>query len=159
MKQEAASRAGALVRRCKVAALGTLHEGAPSVTMGPYALVVDPLAFIVLVSALSAHTRDMLAHPHVGLMMMEPERADTPAHALPRVSIQGEARSLLSGSGRYDAARTAYESRFPDMSMLFGLADFSLFAIEPAAVRVVTGFAQAASVGAEALARAVAGPH
>ena len=147
------------MRRCRVAALGTLHDGAPSVTMVPYALANEPFAFVVLVSALSSHTRDMLAHPHVGLMVMEPERAESPAHALARVSIQGEARALLSGSGRHDAARAAYESRFPDMSMLFGLADFTLFAIEPTAVRVVTGFAQAASVGAEAFARAVTGPH
>jgi hypothetical protein len=32
------------------------------------------------------------------------------------------------------------------MTGLFALADFALFAIEPVAVRVVAGFAQAASI-------------
>jgi len=65
-KDEAAARAAALLHRCTVAALGTLHQGAPSVTMTPYALAADRLAFLVLVSGLSAHTRDMLADPRVG---------------------------------------------------------------------------------------------
>ena len=45
--------------------------------------------------------------------------------------------------------------RFPDMAMLFGLGDFTLFAIEPTAVRAVTGFAQAHSLTPAALGRAL----
>ena len=60
-KDDAAARAAALLRRCTVAALGTLHDGAPSVTMTPYALAADRFAFLLLVSGLAAHTRDMRA--------------------------------------------------------------------------------------------------
>ena len=50
MKEPSAARAAELLRRCKVAALGTVHHGAPTVSMVPYAIIEDPLAFVVLVS-------------------------------------------------------------------------------------------------------------
>ena len=155
-KDEAAARAAALVSRCTVASLGTLHDGAPSVTMVPYALTADRLAFIVHVSGLSAHTRDMLADPRVGLMVLEPEGGPTPSHALARVSIRGVAEPLDRGDSRYPVAHDAYAARFPDMAGLFGLGDFRLFAIEPRAVRVVLGFAQATSLEPATFARAFA---
>jgi len=159
MKAEVAARAAELLGRCKAAALGTLHDGAPAVSMVPYAIVHEPFALVVLVSTLAAHTRDLLADPRVGLMIMEPEGATAGTHALARVSIQGEARPLPPGSPRYDVARAAYVARFPDMAMLFDLGDFALVAIEPVAVRAVTGFAQAQSLSPGTLAAAAIGPR
>ena len=156
MKDEAAARAAALLRRCTVASLGTSHDGAPSVTMTPYALSTAPFAFLLLVSGLSAHTRDMLADPRVGLMVQEPEGGATPSHALPRVSVRGRARPLGRDEPGYPAAHAAYAARFPEMTGLFQLGDFRLFAVEPSAVRIVLGFAQAASVEPATLAAAVA---
>jgi len=66
--------------------------------------------------------------------------------------MQGEAEPIARDSPRYAAARAAYSARFPDMVGLFELGDFTLFAIVPAVVRVVAGFAQAASVTPESLA-------
>jgi len=154
MKEEAARRASELLRRCRVGSLGTMHDGAPAVSMVPYAVVVEPWALVVLVSTLAAHTKDLLAHPRVGVMIMEPE-GTTPSHALARVSIQGEARPLALAGPGYDAARSAYAARFPDMAMLFGLGDFTLVAIEPVAVRAVMGFAQATSLTPAAVAVAL----
>lgn len=156
MKNEAAARAAALLRRCTVASLGTLHDGAPSVTMAPYALATERLAFLLLVSALAAHTRDMLADPRVGLMVLEPEGGATPSHALARVSMQGRARPLERDAAACELARAAYAARFPAMTGLFELGDFRLVAIEPTAVRVVLGFAQATSLEPATLAAALA---
>jgi hypothetical protein len=156
MKDAAAARVAALLRRCTVAALGTLHAGAPSVTMTPYALAADRFAFLLLVSGLSAHTRDMLADPRVGLMVLEPEGGATPPHALARVSIRGTARALARDDPGYGMSHAAYAARFPDMTGLFELGDFRLFAIEPQAVRVVLGFAQAASLEPATVAAALA---
>jgi putative heme iron utilization protein len=147
--------AAELVRRCKVAALGTLHDGAPSVSMVPYAIIEDPFAFVMLVSALSAHTKEMLGDPKVALMIMEPETDTKPPHTLARVSMQGRAEPLSQGAPRFDAARAAYTARFPDMVGLFELGDFMLFAVAPATVRVIAGFAQAASITPESIARSV----
>jgi putative heme iron utilization protein len=155
VNEPSASRAAELVRRCKVAALGTLHHGAPSVSMVPYAIVEDPFAFVVLVSALSAHTQEMLGDPNVALMIMEPESDTKPPHTLARVSMQGRAEPIAQDNPRFGAARVVYSARFPDMVGLFELGDFTLFAIAPAAVRVIAGFAQAASITPASIARSV----
>ena len=155
VKDQSAARAAELVRRCRVAALGTLRDGAPSVSMVPYAILEKPFAFIVLVSTLAAHTREMLADGNVGLMIMEPESEVRPAHTLARVSMQGRAEPIAQDNPRYAAVRAVYSARFPDMVELFELGDFTLFAIVPTAVRVVMGFAQAASVTPESLAESV----
>jgi putative heme iron utilization protein len=145
MKEESARSAAALIRRCRVAALATLRDGAPSVSMVPYALTLDPFAIVVLVSELAAHTGEMRADPRVALLIREPE-SDAPPHQLARVSIQGAAAPLSLDDARRAPARLAYLARFPDVSGLFDLGDFHLFAIAPATIRVVAGFARAASV-------------
>jgi len=155
MKEQAAERAADLVRSCKVAALGTLRGGAPAVSMVPYAILPEPLAFLILVSTLSAHTKEMLADSRIGLMILEPERAAQPSHALARVSMQGHVAPIAPGDARHSAAVAAYRARFPDMAGLFELDDFSLFAIVPTEVRVISGFAQAASIAPASLAAAL----
>ena len=158
MKEQAADRAAGLVRRCRVAALGTLRAGAPGVSMVPYAFIQHPFAFIVLVSHLAAHTGEMLADGTVGWMVMEPDTGAEQPHALARVSMRGRAEPLTPGDPRHDAARAAYGARFPDRAGLFELGDFKLFAIVPAEVRVIAGFAQAASITPAAFAAAI-GPR
>ncbi|MEP7180706.1 MAG: pyridoxamine 5'-phosphate oxidase family protein [Betaproteobacteria bacterium] len=155
MKEEAAVRAASLLHRCRAATLGVLHDGAPGLSMVPYAIHPDPFALIILVSALAAHTQDMDREPRVGLLVMDPERDDTPAHTLARVAIEATVQRLAADDARYATARAAYTARFPDMTMLFELGDFALFALEPVAVRAVLGFASAHSLTPETLARAV----
>ena len=123
--------------------------------MVPYAVIGEPLAFIVLVSTLSAHTQEMLADPNVSLLVMEPESGAKTPHALARVSMQGRAEPIAPDDARHAAAHAAYSTRFPDMINLFDLGDFTLFAIVPTEVRVISGFAQAASISPESLARSL----
>ena len=180
MKEQAAYRAAELLLGCEVAALGTLHEGAPAVSMVPYAIVLDPLAFVILVSDLSAHTRDMRADARVGWMIMEQpvgkpveqaveqpgeqfgqqtdeprDQRGKPPHTYARISMQGRAKAIAPDSPSYELARAAYSRRFPDMTNLFELGDFALFTIEPSSVRLVAGFAQAHSLAPETLAKAL----
>jgi putative heme iron utilization protein len=89
------------------------------------------------------------------VLVAEPEPDGAPVHALARVAIAGHARALTSGDPMHAPARRAYEVRFPEMTGLFSLADFTLFAIEPSTVRVVSGFAQAASITPQTLASAL----
>ncbi len=55
-------------------ALGTLQQGVPFVSMVPYAVARDG-SFILHVSRLAAHTRDMLDNPEVSLLITESEAA------------------------------------------------------------------------------------
>ncbi len=140
-----------------VAALGTLHEGTPFVSMVPYALLPDSAEFVIHVSQLATHTRDMLDHPAVGLMVSAPRAPALPAQALARLSIQGQARQLVADDDRYAAARQAYLARFPDSEPMFGFADFSLFVIAPTTLRFVGGFAQARSLSGDGFRRIMRG--
>jgi len=144
-----------LVTSRQVAALGTLHEGAPYVSMVPYALVEDGSAFLIHVSELSAHTRDMLDDSRVSLMITARETEDTLPQELSRLTIQGQARQLEEPSPEYDLGKSTYLKRFPDSSQMFDFADFSLFAITPKSVRWIGGFAAAQSLTPEDLASAI----
>jgi putative heme iron utilization protein len=153
MKEDSLVRAAALVLDRNVAALCTLHQGAPGISLVPYALVAEPLGFLVLVSALSSHTQDMQADPRVALLIAEPESPGASAHALARVAVSATAAPIPREDLRYAAAKASYAARFPDMAMLFDLGDFMLFALLPTAIRVITGFAQAHSTTPATFAR------
>ena len=157
MDDALALRLRTLVRDRSAAALGTLHSGAPYVSMVPFALLEDASAFVIHVSGLAAHTRDMLADPRVSLLVIASEEAGLPAQALPRVTILGDAIRLEPDSAEHTRAREAYLKRFPDSAPLFELGDFSLFTIAPTTVRFVAGFGQAMSLTPESFAATVRG--
>jgi hypothetical protein len=148
----------ALVRERAAAALGTLHEGAPFVSMVPFVVSADGSTFYIHVSGLAQHTQDMSADPRVCLLVMESEESGAPPQALARLSIQGRAREIARDAVEYAAARAAYIQRFPEAEPMFGLPDFSLFAIAPLAGRFVGGFARAFSVTPAELAALIALP-
>lgn len=146
----------ALLER-RTAALGTLHEGEPFVSMVPFAPLGAAEAFVVHVSGLAAHTKDMRAHPRVSLLIAADEASQENTLALPRITLQGTAVEVDPAAPGYPQARAAYLARFPEAEPLFGFGDFALFAIRPATARFVGGFAQAKTLTAQGLMKAVAG--
>ena len=140
-----------LVRARRTAALGTLHDGAPFVSMVPYAIAPDGAGFLIHVSRLAAHTRDMLADARVSLLIAEAEGGGTSPLALPRVSVLGEAQPVSPEAAEQGAYSASYVARFPDSEPMFGFADFSLILIRPVSARFVAGFAQAHSLSGESL--------
>jgi hypothetical protein len=143
-----------LLRHQAIAALGTLHRGEPYVSMVPFALEESAPEFLIHVSGLSPHTRDMVEHPRVSLLIVAPDDGGRP-QARARATVQGDAAPLDAGSARYEAARASYLRRFPEAVDTFALADFSLFAVRPTSVRFIGGFAQAVSLTPELFARAL----
>lgn len=156
MNATATAQLKQLLRERRIAALGTLHAGAPFVSMVPYAIAADASGLLIHVSGLSSHTKDMRADARVSLLIVEEQGGGTSALALPRVSIQGTALELAGDAPQLPALRAAYLERFPEASPLFGFADFSLFVVRPGAVRFVAGFGEAHSLSAESFARLLA---
>jgi len=136
-----------LLQETNVAALATLHQAEPAVSMVPYALLGDG-RFVIHVSRLATHTQDMLAHARVSLLVTAALHAAPTPLALPRVSVQGTARVCPPESPEYAEARAAYLARLPDAEELFGFGDFSLFLIAPQFLRFVAGFGRAHTVTA-----------
>ena len=143
-----------LLRQQTIAALGTLHRGEPYVSMVPYALDEHGPEFLIHVSALAPHTRDMHDHPRVSLLIVAADDGGRP-QARARATIQGDAAPLHAESARCAEARALYLMRFPHAADIFSLPDFSLFAIRPTSARFIGGFAQAVSLTPELFARAL----
>jgi putative heme iron utilization protein len=157
LSPEHAAQLAALLSRRRTAALGTLHGGAPFVSMVPYAVLADGGAFVVHVSRLAAHTKDMLADARVSLLVMQPEGEGVDAQALARVTVQAQAAELPKGSAAERDGRGAYLARFPEAAPLTEFGDFSFFALRPVQARFVAGFAQAMSLTGETLAGVLRG--
>ena len=151
MNTELTERLTQLVRKHSTAALGTLHAQAPYVSLVPYAVAADGSGFIIHVSTLAAHTKDMLADARVSLLIAEAEGGGKSTQALQRVSVQGVARRIAPDSPELHGLRAAYLARFPEAEQMFGFADFSIFLIRPAAARFVAGFGQAHSLSADSM--------
>jgi hypothetical protein len=139
---------GRVIRGGRWAALATFGDGMPLASMVAYACEPDFAGFLLHLSRLSAHTRNLLASPSASLAISEPDTAQVHnPQTLSRVSIQGEARPLKQNSAGYAEAKALYIKRFPDSSPLFGFEDFLLFRLVPREARFVAGFARAYTVG------------
>jgi putative heme iron utilization protein len=141
-----------LLRTQQVAALGTLHKGQPYVSMVPFAILPGGSGFVIHVSQLATHTKDMLLSPQVSLLVVAPPLPEIPAQALARVTIQAQAEPYADLTQGQAEAKAAYLARFPQSAQMFTFSDFSLFAILPSSIRFVGGFAQATSISPEVLA-------
>jgi heme iron utilization protein len=139
-----------------IAALGTLHEGVPFVSMVPYAVASDG-SLVLHVSRLAAHTQDMLDHPGVSLLIAESEASGKLPQALARVTVQGEAKMLERDSQKHIDARAVYLSRFPDAAPLFEFSDFNIVIIKPMSARVIAGFGQAITITGDDFSTTVGG--
>ena len=141
----------------RTAALATLHEGRPAVSMVPFAVDVGPegLRLVTHVSGLAAHTRQMRAAPEVCLLLTAAESPGTMPQALPRVSIPARAEFIPPDHPEHPPLKAAYLARFPDAADLFQLGDFSIVAFVPEPARLVAGFARAMTLPPEALAAAI----
>jgi putative heme iron utilization protein len=147
----------ALLYSRRVAAMGTIsEEGEPFVSMVPFAPAPSPGCLVIHVSGLAAHTQYLSARPAVSLLVMQAEEPGEPVHALPRVTVEGQAKVLEPGSEAWRACKDAYLQRFPEARGMTQLADFRFVAIEVKGARQVAGFGAARSIDAEELRLALA---
>ena len=146
MEPDIATALRSLLRAQQTAALATLHNGEPALSMVPYALLREGAGFVIHVSRLAVHTSDMLATPAVSLLVVAPDGSAPSPQELPRASVRGRARPLSPESAEYADAKALYVARFPSSEQTFAFSDFTLFVIEPRAVRFVGGFARATSI-------------
>lgn len=140
-----------------VAALATLHRGEPAVSMVPFVRPPGAAHLLIHVSALATHTRDMLEHARVGVLVMAELDGPWTPQALPRVSLQADARQLARDGAEYERGKAQYLGRFADAAGMFELGDFSLFVLQPVSARLVGGFGQAASLVGDKLQAWLAG--
>jgi len=159
MDPELAQKLRGLLEAQRIASLGTLHGGEPYVSMAPFAIPPGTTDFVIHVSKLAAHTKDMLASKQVSLLVIAPLNASAPPQAVARLTVQGDAIQLEADTPEHALAKKTYLSRFPESEMTFELGDFSLFAIRPRSLRWVGGFAQAKTITPAGLGEALGIPR
>jgi putative heme iron utilization protein len=123
--------------------------------MVPYALEPSLGCLVIHVSGLAAHTGNLQARPNVSLLVMRSEVEGEPVHALPRVTLDGLAKTLEGGSPAWGVCRTAYVERFPEAEFMTQLGDFRFVAIELKGARQVAGFGAARSIDEDEVRRAL----
>jgi len=146
----------ALMHARRVAALGTLGaDGKPFVSMVPYALEPSLGCVVIHVSSLAVHTGNLQARSDVSLLVMQPEVQGEPVHALPRVTLDGVARTLQAATPAWEVCRKAYVERFPEARFMTELGDFRFVAIKLKGARQVAGFGAARSIGQDEVEQAL----
>ncbi|MCE7980755.1 MAG: pyridoxamine 5'-phosphate oxidase [Caldilinea sp. CFX5] len=140
-----------LIRTKHTAALGTLYEGAPLVSLVLYLPNADFTAFYLHLSWLAQHTQAILGEPQVSLMIAEPDTGQQDPQTLARVSLQGVASIILPTDAEYEAVRAAYLQRFPTAAMTVSLGDFAFYRVTPSRGRFVAGFGQIFNLTKESL--------
>lgn len=129
-----------LLRTVRSGALATLdaEDGTPFASLVTIATDADGTP-LMLISRLSAHTRNLLADPRVSLLFSAGGKGDPLAH--PRLTVTGVARRTTEPQ-----ARERFLARHPKARLYAGFPDFGFFAIEPAAGHLNGGFAKAATL-------------
>jgi len=140
MKAEELTIVASLIRGQRQAALGTLHAGAPFVSMVAYAAEPDFGGVLLHLSRLAPHTGHLLAAPAASLLIAETDDGRDDVQTLARITLVGAAHPLEPAGAGYAAARERYLARVPSAEMLFTFPDFVLFRLVPSEARYVGGF-------------------
>src|SRR5258706_14684382 len=100
-----------LIQNTRVAALATLRDEAPMVSMVSFVAVQDFSAFYIHVSRLAQHTVDMQKDKHVSLLVAETEDGRRDPSTLVRLSIRASAEVLLNGDPGFTPVKDLYLAR------------------------------------------------
>jgi len=151
-KEEHLPRLQQLLREQRWAALATLGgEQQPEASMVAYVLNAARGEAYLHLSELASHTRNLLRHPQVSLVVSECDKQNGDPQQLARVSLMGRVSVFERDAEGYTEARQQYLQRLPDAEPLFGFSDFRLFRFHLETIRFVGGFAQAHSYRPEEL--------
>jgi len=157
MKRDELPAAVRLIGALRWAALATTGaDGAAQASMVSYAPEPDLCAFVLHLSRLAGHTRNLLRDPRAALVIGEPDSGAGDPQTLARITLEGTAAVLAPDAPAYAPARALYLARLPDAEPRFEFADFLLFRFEVARARWVGGFARACTLSPRDL-RAAAG--
>lgn len=132
-----------LIRTRRWAALATQGPEGPEASWVAYVPEADFSGFLLHLSTLASHTRNLLADPRAGLAISEPEREGEDPQTLARVMMQGRVTIVPKDSMDYREMAQHYQTVLPASTPRFEFDDFLLLRLTPVRVRFVGGFARA----------------
>ena len=120
----------------------------------PFLSDVDLLAVVVHTSRLAKHSKGLRAGARFSAAVHEPDRAEMDPLALPRLLFDGTVEAVAPAEQR--RLESAWVERFPSAVMTISLGDFDFHRLRFAKGRLISGFAQAFSIGPRQLGEAAA---
>lgn len=138
-------RARKLLRAARCATMATSAAGQPFASLVTPASAPD-LAILLLLSALSEHTRHLREDPRCSLLACGAAEGVNP-QTTPRVSVTGVAEMVADA-----ALKERYLRVHPYAASYADFSDFALWRVRPMGGLYVGGFARAARLRAEELA-------
>jgi putative heme iron utilization protein len=144
-----------LLRTVRAGALGSLSRegGFPFASLVNVATDIDGSP-VLLMSGLSAHTKNLLADPRASILLAEGGKGDPLAH--PRLTVVGHARQVMDENLRA-RLRRRFLGRHPKSSLYVDFPDFSFWRLELSAGHLNGGFARAADFDGRTLLTPLAG--
>ena len=123
--------------------LATLSaEGQPEISYCPF--IAHDQGFVILISDLAAHTRNLRHHAQCSAMLIEDEQQATNPFARTRLMLQCRAQWVTRESAEQPALMEQFRARHgATVDVLATLPDFHLCLLEAIQGRFVTGFAKA----------------
>jgi putative heme iron utilization protein len=138
-KRDFYTPAAALIRDSKAASLATVSREQPFAAWVTVAFLPD-LSPVLLLSTLSAHTRQLQVNPACALLVVG-QPADENPQTAPRVALSGRAGMALEAP-----VRDCFLAAHPYAAMYADFGDFSFWRVELTAAHYVGGFAAAAAL-------------
>ncbi len=132
-----------LIRSRHWAALATEGPDGPEASWVAYVPQADFSGFLLHLSTLASHTRNLLADPRAGLAISESERDGEDPQTLARVMIHGRVTIVPKESTSYREMAQHYQQVLPASTPRFEFGDFLLLRLTPVRARFVGGFARA----------------
>jgi len=128
-----------LIRTARDAALGTLEPGGGPLVSHVSAATLADGSPVILISDLSAHTRNLKRDPRASLLFKAEAGESADVNTRGRISLTGRVEPVADRAG----VRERFLRRHPDAALYIDFADFHLmrFAVEGA--HIVAGFARA----------------
>ena len=133
-----------LLRAARSASLATARDGQPHAALVTPAVAPDG-AILLLLSALSAHTRQLRDNPRCALLVTGPPEGANPQTA-PRLCVEGRAAPLAD-----PASLEIFLAYHPYATLYAGFGDFALWRVAPEATQFVAGFGRAHRLPASAV--------
>ncbi len=141
---DAPAEAKRLLRTVRTGTLATIGaDGFPLATLVTVATDLDG-APLILVSALSVHTRNLDRDGRASLLLPEAGKGDPLAH--PRLSVTGTIDTVARDTPEGVRVRRRFLARHPKAALYADFGDFSFRRLRPAAFHLNGGFARAADL-------------
>lgn len=139
--EAARSLARGLLRGARSASLATLGpDGHPAASLVSVATDGDGTP-LILVSALAAHTDNLLAEPRASLLLSPGGKGDPLAH--PRITLKTRARRIAREAPEHARLRRRFLAHQPKAALYADFPDFAFFALAIEAASLNGGFGRA----------------